>query len=286
MLEAIDFAGQISGLQGMSKSRPTQVVAVTSGKGGVGKTNITINTAVTLSRMGNRVLVLDADLGLANIDVLLGVYPEKNLLHVIRGEASINDILVEGPDGIRIIPASSGVKQMAELSHAEHAGLIRAFSELAYNPDYLLIDAAAGISDSVITFSRAAHEVVVVVCDEPTSITDAYALIKVMNRNHGVHNFRVVTNMVANFMEGKNLFNKLLKVTDRFLDVTLDHLGSVPYDDYLKKSVQRQNAVVSLYPRSKAAISFGKISSKVESLPHPGNARGHIEFFFERLFNY
>ena len=155
---------QASGLRRM-KQQMVKVIAVTGGKGGVGKTNVTLNLAMAMAQMGKKVLVLDADLGLANCDVMLGLRVEKNLFHVLSGEADLDDILIEGPFGIKIVPATSGTQSMTELSPAEHAGLIRAFSELRTAFDVLLIDTAAGISDMVLSFSRASQDVLVVVCD-------------------------------------------------------------------------------------------------------------------------
>jgi len=169
---------QASGLRQMSNNKKVKVIAVSGGKGGVGKTNVTLNMAVSLAAQGKRVMVLDADLGLANVDVLLGLRVHKNISHVISGECTLDDILIEGPNGILIAPATSGTRSMVELSVAEHAGLIRAFGELKTPIDVLLVDTAAGISDMVLSFCRASQDIMVVVCDEPTSITDAYAVIK------------------------------------------------------------------------------------------------------------
>ncbi len=286
MLMANERMNQASGLNSITRSKPVRVVAITSGKGGVGKTNVSTNLALSMVATGNNVLLMDADLGLANVDVLLGLQPICNLSHVIRGECSLEEVIIKDQSGLRIIPAASGIQDMAELSHIEHAGLIRAFSELSFHPDILLIDTAAGISDSVVTFSKAAHEVLVVVCDEPASITDAYAVIKLLNRDHGLHRFRVLANMVHNTQDGIELFKKLMKVTDRFLDVTLEYLGSIPYDEYLKKAVQKQRAVVNAYPRSRAAMAFHKIAQKAGQWPVPDAASGKIEFFVERLLTY
>jgi flagellar biosynthesis protein FlhG len=275
---------QAAGLREFTRQAPVRVIAVTGGKGGVGKTNVSANLGVALAMHGERVLLLDADLGLANVDVLLGLQPSVNLSHVINGDCALDDVLMDGPHGLRIIPASSGMKRMAELGHAEHAGLIRAFSTLSFNPEILLIDTAAGISDSVVTFVRAAHEVLVVVCDEPASITDAYAMMKILHREYGVDRFRVLANMVHSMLEGNELYKKLAKVTDRFLDVNLDYVGAIPYDEYLRKAVQKQRALVDAYPRSKAALAFGKVAQKVAQWPAPRAASGRIEFFVERLF--
>jgi len=275
---------QAAGLRRMNRPRPVRVLAVASGKGGVGKTNVSVNLAVSLAHMGRKVLVFDADLGLANVDVMLGLHPQYNLSHVLSGERSLEEILVEGPAGVRIIPASSGIQRMAELSPAEHAGMIRAFSELSSEVDVLLVDTAAGISDSVVSFSKAAQEVIVVVCDEPASITDAYALIKLLNKEHNVRRFRVLANMAHSPQEGRELFAKIVRVTDRFLDdVVLDFMGSVPYDEYLRKAVQKQRPVVEAYPRSKAAQAFTSLAKKADSWPMPTAAGGYLEFFVERL---
>ena len=176
----------------MSKPHPVQVIAVSGGKGGVGKSNVSVNLGIALAQMGRRVVLLDADLGLANIDVLLGITANRNIQDVIAGECDLRDVLVNGPGGIKIVPASSGTQRMTQLSNLEHAGLINAFSELGDQIDVLIVDTAAGISDMVLSFSRAAQDVLVVVCDEPTSITDAYALIKVLSREHGVYKFKIV----------------------------------------------------------------------------------------------
>ena len=267
----------------MSSMHPVQVIAVTGGKGGVGKSNISINLSVCLANMGRRVALLDADLGLANIDVLLGLTPKHNLEDVLTGECDLADIMLTGPGGIRIIPASSGTQRMAQLGSMEHAGLIHAFSGISEMIDVLVVDTAAGISDSVVSFVRASQEIMVVVCDEPSSITDAYALIKLLNRDYGVDRFRVVANMTRSSQEGRNLFNKLTQVTERFLDVTLQYVGHVPFDESVRKAVQRQKALVDMAPRSKAAVAIKQLAEKVDLWPLPSTPRGHLEFFVERL---
>lgn len=267
----------------MSSSHPVQVVAITGGKGGVGKTSVAINLSVCLAQRGRRVALLDADLGLANIDVLLGLSPRYTLEDVLSGEHSLIDIMVTGPAGVRIIPASSGTQRMTMLSSMEHAGLIRAFSDISDQIDVLIVDTAAGISDSVISFVRASQEVLVVVCDEPSSITDAYALIKLLNRDHGMTRFRVLANMTRTPQEGRNLFNKLTQVTERFLDVTLQFVGAIPFDETVRKAVQRQKPIVEMAPRSKAALGFKSLAEKVDTWPLPMAPRGHLEFFIERL---
>lgn len=275
---------QAAGLRKLTQPpRPVKVIAIASGKGGVGKTNVTVNLGVALAAQGKEVVLLDADLGLANIDVMLGLHPQFNLLHVLDGDKSLNDIIVEGPAGLKIIPAASGVQKMAELSSAQHAGMIQAFSEMDQHIDVLLIDSAAGIADSVVSFSRAAQEVVIVVCDEPASITDAYALIKLLSRDHAVGRFHVIANMCRSVQEGRELFDKIALVCDRFLDVTLDFMGIVPFDEDLRRAVKKQRSVVEAFPRSKAATAFAHLAKKVEYWPVQKQPRGHMEFFVERL---
>ncbi len=277
---------QATGLRRMVNPAPVRVIAVTGGKGGVGKTNISVNLGVAWAELGRRVMLLDADLGLANIDVILGLHAEHNLSHVMSGERTLEEIMVTGPKGLKVIPGASGMQHMAELSPAEHAGLIHAFSEVANDVDILLIDTAAGISDLVVSFSRAAQEQIVVVCDEPASITDAYAIIKLLNREHGVSRFRILANMVKTVQEGRDLYNKMCRVTDQYLDVMLTYMGSVPYDEQLRKAVKSQKPVVEAYPRARASQAFKNLARKADNWPVPTGVSGDLQFFVERLIQF
>ncbi|MEM0911020.1 MAG: MinD/ParA family protein [Pseudomonadota bacterium] len=274
---------QAVSLRNMHRAKKTKVIAVSGGKGGVGKTNLSLNLAISSAKRGQKVLILDADLGLANIDVMLGLRVERNLSHVLSGECTLDDVLVTGPHGVKIAPATSGTKTMSQLSAREHAGLIRAFGELQTPVDMLLVDTAAGISDMVVSFSRASQDVIIVVCDEPTSLTDAYALIKILNREHGVFRFKVVANMVRSDREGKELFSKLSKVTGRFLDISLELVAIVPFDENVRKAIRKQTAVVDAFPSSPAAKAISDLADKVISWPVPTQAGGHLEFFLENL---
>lgn len=267
----------------MAGTHPVQVIAVTGGKGGVGKTNTAVNLGIALAETGRQVVLLDADLGLANVDILLGITPRETLENVLKGECTLRDVLVPGPGGIRIVPAASGTHTMADLSTREHAGLINAFSDLGDDLDVLIIDTAAGISENVISFTRAAQEVLIVVTNEPTSLTDAYAMIKVLNQEYGVHRFQILANMARSPQEGHEIFAKLSNAADRFLDVALCYAGAIPFDDYLRKAVQRQKAVCDVYPRSKAALAYRALAQKVNTWPLPVTPRGHLEFFMDRL---
>jgi len=270
----------------MASKKPVQVIAVSSGKGGVGKTNVSVNLSLAMVEAGQRVLLLDADLGLANVDLLLGLRSEYNLSHVISGERSLEEVVVDGPEGLKIIPAASGMQMMAELTPNQHAGVIRSFSDLSIPLDVLVVDTAAGISDGVVSFVKASNEVIVVVCNEPTSLTDAYALIKVMSEDHGVQKFNILANSVRDPQEGLKLFKKLSRVTDYYLDVTLSFMGAVPYDEYLVKAVKKQNAVMQAFPQSPSSIAFRKLAKTVLSWPVPQSASGHLEFFVERLIKF
>ncbi len=229
---------------------------------------------------------MDADLGLANVDILFDLHPKFDLRHVISGERSLDEIIVDAPLGLKVIPASSGVSSMADLSSAENAGLVRAFSELQFPVDTMIVDTAAGISDSVITFCKACQEVVVVVCDEPTSITDAYALIKVMSRDHGVKRFHILANMVNSNAHGEELFRKISRVTDHFLDIVAVHIGSIPMDDYLRKAVRHQMPVIEAFPRSPSAQAITRLAKAIDKWPVPELASGNMEFFIERVVGY
>ncbi|WP_281556585.1 MinD/ParA family protein [Thalassomonas sp. RHCl1] len=277
---------QASGLRKMQDLQQIKVIAVSGGKGGVGKTNVSLNTSIALAQQGKRVLVLDADLGLANVDVMLGLRVQRNLSHVLSGECELDDIIIKGPAGINIIPASSGTQSMVDLTPAEHAGLIRAFSDMHGQFDVLVVDTAAGISDMVLSFCRAAQDVMLVVCDEPTSITDCYALMKLLSRDHDVFKFKVVANMVRSPKEGQQLFGKLTKVTDRFLDVALELVAVIPFDEHIRKSVRKQKAVIEAFPECPAAQAFKALAKRVISWPVPKQASGHLEFFIEQLLEH
>ncbi|HVT34689.1 MAG TPA: MinD/ParA family protein [Nevskiaceae bacterium] len=269
----------------MRSHKPVRVIAVTGGKGGVGKTTVSVNLSVAMALSGKKVMLLDGDLGLANVDVMLGLQPTYNLAHVIEGRCTLEDTLLAGPGGLLVVPAASGKRQMAELSKSQHAGLVQAFSELQRPLDTLVVDTAAGIADSVITFTQASQEVIVVLCNDPSSMTDAYALVKVLSREHGIDRVHVLSNMVHNATEAREMFDSLRRVAERFLDVTLDYMGSVPHCEWLKRAVRKQRAVVDAYPNSPSAAAYMALAKKADTWSLPRGARGNLEFFVERLVN-
>ena len=264
-------------------SHAVRTIAVSGGKGGVGKTNVSVNLALSLIKTGKSVLLMDADLGMANVDVMLNLKPKKDLHQVVTGESELADIIIDGPGGLRIVPASSGIGKMAELSTFEQANLVRAFDLLQDDADVLIIDTAAGISPSVITFSKACQEVIIVVCDEPASLTDAYALMKVLNTEHGIKRFQVLANMVADSAQGRLLYSKLVNVADIYLNVSIGFLGSIPMDEKLREAVRVQAPVVEKFPNSASGLAFQRLAKSINQLPLLPPTTGNLEFFVGRV---
>ena len=260
------------------------VFTVTSGKGGVGKTNIVGNLAITYQRMRKRVLIFDADLGLANIDIIFGINPKYTIEEVIKGEKELSQIIARGPEGVDIIPASSGVQELSHLTEGHKINLLNEFDLLNNMYDVLLIDTGAGISSNVIYFNLAAQERIVVVTPEPTSITDAYALIKVMFMQHGTKEFIILMNMVRNEKEAVSVYKHLSRVVEKFMgSISLDYAGYIPYDKHLHESISRREPVTCCYPQSSSSQSFKKLAEYL--LDHTGGRHqdGSIQFFWKKL---
>ena len=243
-----------------------RVIAITSGKGGVGKTSIVGNLGYAFTKLGKKVLILDADMGLGNLDVLLGLAPKFNLSHVITGEKAINEILVEGPGKMKILPASSGIQELTHLTKDQKIQILSQLDGLIDSVDILLIDTAAGISSNVMDFNATAQEVVVVVSPEPTSITDAYALMKVLSLKYSGKACKLLVNMVNRPEEGRDVFRQLQLVTDRFLDITIEYLGYILFDRKVTKGIKNQKIVSELYPDTHASRCFTNISRKIYSM--------------------
>ena len=268
----LDQASELRGIAGYSSpivyaasSRHQPVaIAITSGKGGVGKTNVVANLAVSLAKMRKRVMILDADFGLANIDVLLGLAPKHNLKDFIFGNLELEDIIVEGPGGVRIIPASSGVEQMADLTKDQQMKLIRSLTSLEAQTDYLLVDTGAGISRNVINFLLASGMVIIVTTPEPTAIVDAYLVVKILaHREPGKH-VSILVNSVTGADEAQSVFRQVDGVARRFLSKPLELLGFVEKDKNVLEAVRRQCPVASLYPQSAAAKCLKNLAKKLD----------------------
>ena len=265
------------------RNSPVQVIAVTSGKGGVGKTNVVANLGYALTRLNKRVLVLDADVGLANMDVILGLSPKYNLQHVLNGEKTISEVIISGPGGMKILPASSGVQELSDLSKAQKLCLLSELNSLYDETDVLLIDTSAGISSNVMYFNMAAQEILIVVSPEPTSITDAYAMMKVLFLKHSENHFRLLVNSARNAEEAKEVFNNLSLVGQKFLNLSIDYWGYIMQDDHVAKAVRQQKALVERYPRSPASRCFSDLAKRVcENRPNTGS-KGNIQFFWHQL---
>jgi flagellar biosynthesis protein FlhG len=275
-------AAQAAGIRNAMQPGPVQVIAVTGGKGGVGKTCVAVNLAAAMAARHKRVLLLDGDLGLANADVQLGLTPRHTLEHVLDGRCTLEEAVIDTPAGFKLIPAASGVARLAGLSTTEHLGLVQAFSHLSMGLDALIVDTAAGIADSVRQFCQAAQHVLVVVNDEPASLTDAYALIKVLHRSHGLRHFHILANRSPAPGGGEQLFRKLERVTGRFLDVVIEYAGEIPEDGYVRSAIRGQRCVVDAYPSSPAARAFARLATRAVRWA-PTAPRGNVEFFIERL---
>ena len=249
---------------GRLKANTTKVIAVTSGKGGVGKTNIAVNLGIAFIQRGKRTVVIDADLGLANVDVILGLNPKYNLAHVIRGEAEIEEVMYKGPYGLYIIPAGSGIEQLINISQWQLTRFINSLNELEALAEVIIIDTGAGLSKTVTSFVIAADEVLVVTTPEPTSITDAYALIKVTSKKHK-KNFKVIINRATSPQEAEESMHKLKMTCKKFLDIDLDYLGYILDDKTVNISVKEQVPFIIKNPKSNASRGIYRILSNLSN---------------------
>ena len=263
--------------------KPARVLSITSGKGGVGKTHTTVNLGLALAKEGNRVLILDADLGLANVNILLGFRPQATLHDVVTGKSSINEILVQYTENLHIIPAASGIPELAELNEEDRIMLIGAFDQFAAEYDYLLVDTGAGIGPNVLYFNLAAEEILVIIDPEPTSITDAYALIKVMATQWDTKEFNVIVNRAPAGSDGRATYAKLAAATDKFLPVSLRFLGAISEDESLVQAVMKQKPLLTLFPSSKASRDIMRLAKKISAKEGARTPKGGIQFFFRAI---
>lgn len=265
------------------RTKVPRVIAVTSGKGGVGKTNIVANMGYAFSRLGKKVLILDADLGLGNLDVLLGIAPKYNLSHVLMGQKSINEIIVEGPGNLLILPAASGIQELTQLTKQQKVQILRELDLVIDHVDLLLIDTAAGISSNVMDFNAIAQEIIVVVSPEPTAITDAYALMKVLALKYAEKSCKIIVNLANTTQQGNEVFRQLNLVTERFLDMKIEHVGSVLFDANVTAGIKQQKLVSDLFPNTLASKCFQGLARKIMAqLPHQ-MPNGDTHFFWHHL---
>jgi flagellar biosynthesis protein FlhG len=267
----------------MSQSSPTQVIGIASGKGGVGKTTVSANLAVALAAAGKKVMVFDADLGLANAQLALGCRTEYNFSHVLSGEKTVQEIIVEGPQGVKLIPGSSGIQHMASLSASEAAGIVQSFSDISEDLDYLIVDLAAGLSDSVMTFLSACQYRFIVVKDDPSSIADAYATIKVMIQDLQLNDIFIIPNCIDSHGAGERLFLGINSVIKTFLGSSVSNLGTIRSDEMVLRAIKSSKPLLTFAPSSAATRDFSALAKTVIKLPCDTTMSGGLQFFFERL---
>ncbi len=267
------------------KNKLPRVIAVTSGKGGVGKTNIVGNIAVCMTQMGKRVVIIDADVGLANIDIIFNLRPEYNIRHVISAQKTLDQVLVETDHGIKILPGGSGFADLAQLNEGEKLNLLTEFETLYNKADIIFVDTGAGISSNVLYFNSACDECIVIATKEPTSITDAYAMMKVMSQEYKTRHFKLIVNMVDSIEDAKRVYASLSSALDRFLkNVVLEYAGHIPFDKQLQKAVQKRGLLIDRSPDSMAAKAIKNIAATLKDSPLRANSNGNFTFFMNRVF--
>lgn len=263
---------QASSLRNIVKSnqvytpKRARVITVTSGKGGVGKSNVSVNLAIQLRKMGKKVIIFDADFGLANVEVIFGIVPKYNLFDIIYNNKTIREVLTDGPLGIEFLSGGSGVKELLKLDYAQISFLVQKLNELDKYADVIIIDTGAGISDAVLSFIYASNEIILVTTPEPTSVTDAYAVLKAIkneNKMQSEKSIHVLINRVESDEEGLDIFEKLNKVSKKFLGLELKNIGFLPEDKSLPKAVIEQKPVSILFPKSNVSRAFEKLATNV-----------------------
>ena len=261
----------------------TRVISITSGKGGVGKTSSVCNLALQLAKEGERVLILDGDLGMANCDIMFSVRPQYTIYDIISGEVDINDVLIEVSKDVFLIPGGSGIFALQNMSVFEKQALLDQVSQLGQGFDYMLIDTAPGIDDNVLYLNSAAQEICVIVTPEPSSVADSYALIKVLNQRCKETRFSILCNEVKDEADGAKLFARLDAVAQKFLYVSLDHVGSIPSDPVLRQSTRAQQLVARAFPEAESTKAFTKLAQKLRGYEPAPECKGSLQFFWEQL---
>ncbi|HJT23738.1 MAG TPA: MinD/ParA family protein [bacterium] len=282
-----EIMGQVSAPKTPERpvTRPSscRVIAVTSGKGGVGKTNISVNLALAMANKGKNVLLFDADMGLANVDIMLGMMPQYTLLHVLNGQKNLSEIITEGPGGVKIVASGSGgVQELADLNEAQRAKFLGALQELQHQAEVILIDTGAGLHRNVLAFVMAAEEVVIVTTPEPTALMDAYGMIKILHREKRDPQIQVVVNMAGSPMEADEAGQKLSVLAKRFLDLRVEYLGFILRDPGMVRAVKEQRPVMISSPMGPSALSLNRLAeSLLSGKVRPGE--GNLLQFFKKV---
>ncbi len=285
----MDQADKLRQMVSETESKPSaRVITVTSGKGGVGKSSVSLNLAICMSRMGKQVVLLDADFGLANIEVMLGIRPQANLADLMFRGRSLSDIITDGPEGIKFISGGSGIQELASMNKDQVVYLTKKLAELDNYADVIIIDTGAGISDSVLEFVASSNEVLLVATPEPTSITDAYALLKALNRksefSKSSTTIKFIANRVRDESEGKVLYENMKNVVSKFLSINLDFVGSIPQDDQISKAVMKQKPVTIVSPNSPASKAIGVLAETLNNVTREeSNEEKGISLLFSNL---
>jgi len=264
-------------------SHKARIIAVTSGKGGVGKTNLSVNLSICLSKLGKKVTLIDTDLGLANVDLMLGMIPQYHLGHFFSGEQELADVVMEGPAGVKVIAGGSGLQELADISPWQLESCINSLNTLEEDNDFIILDTGAGISNKVIRFLLAAEELIVVTVPEPTSIADAYGVIKIITKENPKARIYVAVNMVRSEEEGEQVIKRLSMVAEKFLHYPLESLGCIFYDSNVPKAVKQQQPFYLTHPNSRASQSVMKMAQRLLCLPEQPSEG--IVLFFRKLFS-
>ena len=267
----------------LENKKYVKTIAIASGKGGVGKTNIAASLAIALSNLGKKVVIVDADLGLSNINILLNKHARYNISHLLDGPVTLKDILIDGPQGIKILPAGEGVQDLTRLDEFQRLKILDAFDSYDGDVDIMLIDNSAGISENVTFFCSAAQDLIIVTTPEPTAWVDAYHLIKVLYTEYQENKFHVLVNSVKSEEEANDVFQRLTQATDRFLNISLDYLGYLPYDEDVKKAVRAQTAFIDLCPKKFISKCVKEIAATL--IDRPQKVKGSLQFFIGNLLS-
>ena len=260
-----------------------RVFSVASGKGGVGKTTIVTHLAVAMAQQGRKVLLIDADLGLANIDVVFDLSIPYNLNHFFSGERTLKEIMVDGPHGVKILPAGSGMQKLAHLDSQQKMHFLAELDALHDDVEIVLIDTEAGISENVTYFTVASQEIIVLTTPEPTAITDAYALMKVLSLDYHQKHFHLLVNLVTDGDEGLDVYRKLSVVSNRYLDISIDYLGCLPADKQMREAALKQKTMIECCPDSEVSMAFEALAKSMLTMPVPMHPKGTPQFFWQRL---